>query len=174
MKRSFLLLLAVGMAAACSAETPTPVPAVHDLPIDPRIAVRHDAVPLSLPEDCGGRLHALIDTTSPLAAPITRADVEHRTNPRGDRPTPVIAMLGRVTLNFVDRDANPIQARPAWVLYWTGQMSRLPSGGPFIPPQPGVTLPPRPVWMSTTSMAVIDAVTGEILVGVQCGLKRVE
>jgi hypothetical protein len=174
MKRS-LLLLALVLTAACSAESPTPVPpTVLELPNDPPIVVKHDPVPLSLPGDCGGALRALIDTASPLAAPITRADVEQRTNPLGTRPAPVIAMLGRVSLSFLDRDANPITERPAWVLYWTGEMTSPPSGGPFIPRQPGVTLPPRPVWMSTTSMAVIDAVTGEMLAGAQCGMTRVE
>ena len=119
-------------------------------------------------------LHALIDTSSPLVAPITTMDIERRTNPLGNRSAPVIAMLGRVSLNFSDHDGNPIQARPAWVLYWTGEMSRLPSGGPFIPRQPGVTPPARPVWISTTGMSVIDAATGNILVGVQCGLRQVE
>jgi hypothetical protein len=171
--RRLLFLLVLVLASACSAELSTPAPPELELPNDPRIVVRHDLVPLSLPGDCGSALHALIDTTSPLAAPITLADVERRTSALGNRPAPVIAILGRVSLNFTV-DGNPVEARPAWVLYWTGEMTHLPSGGPFIPPQPGITPPPRQVWMSTTSMAVFDAVTGETLVGVQCGLTRVE
>jgi hypothetical protein len=171
--RRLSLLLALALTAACSAEQTTPAPPVLELPNDPRIVVRHDPTPLSLPGDCGADLHATINTAPPLAAPIGRAEVERRTNPFGSRPAPVIAMLGRVSLNFTV-DGNPIDARPAWVLYWTGEMTHLPSSGPFIPPQPGVTPPPRAVWISTTSMAVIDAVTGEAIVGVQCGLTLVE
>jgi hypothetical protein len=166
------LLLALALTAACSAEQTTPAPPVLELPNDPRIVVRHDPTLLSLPGDCGASLHATIDTT-PLAVPISRAEVELRTNPLGSRPAPVIAMLGRVSLNFTV-DGNPIEARPAWVLYWTGEMTRPPSGGPFIPHQPGVTLLPQPERIYTTSMAVIDAVTGEAIVGAQCGVTYIE
>lgn len=163
-----LLLLPVALTAACASQTPVPETSAPDLPNDPRIVIRPNPVQASMPSDCV-RPDFVLDTTSPPSVPITRSQVEQRTDPLGDRPTPLAVVLGRVTMNLQDSRGDLIRSRPAWVVYRTGMMNRLPSGRPF---SPGASPTSRPVYLSTASIAVVDATTGEGLWAMACGIVR--
>ncbi len=52
----------------------------------------------------------------------------------------------------------------------TTEMNKLPSGGPFIP---GAAPTTRPVYISTASITVVDALSGEAFWGMGCGIVRV-
>ena len=116
------------------------------------------------------RADVVLDTTSPPTVPITRAEVEQRTNPLGDRPAPDAVLLARLTMNLQDGHGIPILSRPVWVVYRTGMMNKLPGGGFYIP---GANATARPVYRSTASVAVIDAMTGEGLWATDCGIVQV-
>lgn len=120
-----------------------------------------------LPADCD-RSPIIVDATSIPATHITRSDAESRSGGMGDGKPALTAVLGRVTMTNprIDFKGNPIDARLVWVLGWTGLMHRLPSGGP--PYRPNAT--PRAVVYSTASVLVMDALTGDVIVGIACGL----
>jgi hypothetical protein len=127
-------------------------------------------MPLSLPGDCA-RPDVLLDVISPSSAVLTQVEAESRSGGMGDGRPADSAVLGRVTMARSDFYGNPIQARPAWVLYWAGLMHRLPSGGPAVK----FDAPPttRPLFYSTAAVMVIDAITGDALLGVSCGVRRI-
>jgi hypothetical protein len=127
-------------------------------------------MPLSLSGDCA-RPDVLLDTASPGTAVVSEVDAERRSGGMGDGRPADSAVLGRVTMATSDSHGNPIQARTAWVLYWSGLMHKLPSGGP--PNKIGANPTTRPVFYSTASLMVIDALTGDALVAEGCGVTRI-
>lgn len=167
----FLLLVALALLTACSVELPPAAVPVNELPSDPPIVARPNPPLASMPADCFMRSDFVLDTTSLPTVPITRAEVELRTNPFGDRPMPVAVVLARLTMSLTDRHGNPLQSRPVWVVYRTGLMSKLPSGGPLIPGGGPVTT--RPIYRSTASVTVLDAVTGEGIWATSCGIVQI-
>ena len=86
----------------------------------------------------------------------------------GDGKPALTAVVGRVTMTNPSTDfkGNKIDARLVWVLAWTGLMHSLPSGGP--PSRPNAA--PRAPQYSTASVLVIDALTGDVIVGIACGI----
>jgi hypothetical protein len=121
-----------------------------------------------MPSDCV-RSDFVLDTASPPTVPVTRSQVEQSTDPLGDRPAPLAVVLGRLTMNLQDSRGDLIRSRPAWVVYRTGMMNKLPSGGPVFP---GASPTTRAVYLSTASIAVVDATTGEGIWGIACGIVR--
>ena len=132
--------------AGCTAQLPLPADAALDLPNDPRIVLRRDPS-WTLPADC--QVPDLqIDTAAAPPAPISRSEAERRSGGMGDGRAADQAVLGRVTMSRSDIKGNPIQARPAWILYWSGLMHKLPSNGPR-PLNPDAAATARPVFYST-------------------------
>lgn len=170
MKR-LLLLLALALTAACSAEQTPPAPPVLELPNDPPLVVRPNPVPVSMPADCFMYADFVLDASLGLSVPTTRADAEQRTNPVGNLPAPDAVVLGRLTMKMRDRYGDPVQSRPVWVVYRIGPPSKLPSGGGF---NPGAPPTARPVYVSTASVTVLDALNGEHLWATGCGIKELE
>jgi len=124
-----------------------------------------------MPADClTGRPDLVVDTTAALVVPTTAAEIERLTNPLQNRPAPAAIVLAQVTMHLQEQNGRWIDQRPAWVVYRTGEMNKLPSGGPFIP---GAAPTTRPVYMSTASITVVDALTGEAFWGMGCGIVRV-
>jgi hypothetical protein len=74
-------------------------------------------------------------------------------------------------MNLQDSHGSLVQSRPVWVVYRIGPPSKLPSGGAFIPGAPPTT---RPVYVSTASITVLDAVTGDHLWAMGCGIEELK
>jgi hypothetical protein len=163
------VLLAFTLIAACKSQIAVPQPTAPDLPNDPRFVVRNDPTPLSLPGDCA-RSDLLIDNGPPPHALVSREEAESKAGGMGDQRPADSAVLGRVTMPRPDFNGNPIRARPAWVLYWSGLTHRVLGGIPAKLDAPPTT---QPVFYSTASVMVIDASTGEGLWGMNCGIVRV-
>jgi hypothetical protein len=164
-----LVLLPFTLIAACTPQIAVPQPTALDLPNDPRFIVRNDPTPMSLPGDCAGS-DLLIDNASPAQALVSRQQAESKAGGMGDQRPADSAVLGRVTMPRPDFNGNPVRARPAWVLYWSGLTHRLLGGIPAKLDAPPTT---QPVFYSTASVMVIDASTGEDLWGMNCGIVRV-
>ena len=166
------LLAVAGLAVFCACAGATPQPQLTASPsVGPHTIVRTNPAPASMPADClSARPDLVVDTTPGLNVPTTVTEVERLTNPIGNRPAPDAIVLAQVTMNLQDRNGHWIAQRPAWVVYRTGEMSKLPSGGPF---KPGASPTTRPVYMSTASVTVVDAFTGEAFWGMLCGIVQV-
>lgn len=168
MKR-LLFLLTLALTAACSVERTTPIPPVLELPSDPPFVIHPNPVPVSMPADCFIRTDFVLDTSSVPSVPTTRADAERRTDPVGNRPAADAVVLGRLTMNLQDRHGSLVQARPVWVVYRTGLLSK-PSGHVRIPAASPPTA--RSVYVFTASVTVFDANTGDHLWATLCGIKE--
>jgi hypothetical protein len=183
-----VIAFCAAMLVGCS--TPSPVAPSHEPPsvsassvdgaaIDPveptASALRRDlliaragATTKVLPADCD-RAPIAVDTTSIPTTHITRSDAEGRSGGMGDGKPALTAVLGRVTMTNPRTDFRgvAIDARLVWVLGWTGLMHNLPSSGPYVP-----NAAPRTVQYSTASILVIDALTGDAIIGIACGIVR--
>ena len=121
-----------------------------------------------MPADCVA--NALkIDLVAPPSVPVSAVQAVARTDPLGQRPTPLAAILARVTASFSDGTGQLMSARPVWLVYRVGEMAKPPSGGPFLPGAP----PRTTATMFTASIAMVDALTGEPLWGTSCGAIQV-
>jgi hypothetical protein len=140
------VLLAFTLIAACTSQTAVPQPTALDLPDDPRIVVTANPISASMLSDCV-RSDFVLDTASPPTVPVTRAQVEQSADPLGDRPAPLAVVLGRLTMNLQDSRGDLIRSRPAWVVYRTEMMNKLPRGAGFSRALPRLrvpcTYPPR-------------------------------
>ena len=120
----------------------------------------------TLPADCDRR-PIVVDQTSVPATHLSRAEAEARSAFLGDGKPARTAVLGRVTMTSPSADfgGNPIDARLVWILSWTGLTHRTPSSGPYIP-----NAPPPGTFYSTASVLVMDALSGDMIVGIACGI----
>lgn len=166
------LIAAAGLAvfSACAGAMPQPEPTVSPS-VGPEAALRVNPAPATMPADCLiGRPDLVVDVNAALNVPTTATQVERLTNPLGNRPVPDAIVLAQLTMHSQDRNGNWIDRRPAWVVYRTGEMNKLPSGGPVIPWASPTT---RPVYRSTASITAVDALTGEVFWAMMCGIVRV-
>lgn len=168
-----LLLLGCSMAPRFDARSPEPLgPAERtalELRNDDFVARTRVAAAPAMPADCDRHLVA-VDQTSIPATHLSRSEAEARSAFLGDGKPARTAVLGRVTMTSPSADfrGNPIDARLVWILSWTGLMHRTPSSGPYIP-----NAPPPGIYYSTASVLVIDALSGDLIVGIACGIVRV-
>lgn len=148
-----------------------------DLPDDPRTPVRSlDASP---PASSCERPNVIVDDSSPAVAAISRSDAILLSRGLATGGSPKSSSLVRVTIRTgpgtptttaeIKRDltGEPIDGRPAWILRFVGQAIPLPGG---VPEKPGASLRTGSVSYVTSLVAVIDAVTGDLIYGYSCGV----
>ena len=158
------ILIALGCTPIASPPAPaTPAPtAVESVPS------LQQSLPAGVPADCD-RPTVRLEFGQLPSVPTAPSDAVRQTDLYGYRPAPVAVVLARASWAGQDVHGVFVSRRPVWLVYRTGLMNSLPSGGVYLKdasPRPTVTL-------STAIVSIVDAVSGEGLMEIGCGLIEV-